>query len=528
MIAAVQNESPAFYIVAVLCVLLVLNAVLVMIQQALIGKISESAVRNARFRLSDVFFSLPVLSQESKPPGWYSQRIANDTELIKAITGQTITLVQSSIMLVGSTIALTAIAPTTFIIGVVFGLTSFFFTIFASRPILSLKERVQECSMSMTISLQESALAGRLLRACDAWEKAQNEFERYIKNSYHAGFKMALLNSCLSPVASALMQLANIGTILFGAYQVANGTLQFSDLVMFLMYFSSFSSAVSQISGVFAQVRQAEAGDKRISELEELFDPRDADCEKSEKPRKEISDTPGISFDHVFFRYDDDGDDVLADVSFDIPSNKTTAIVGASGGGKTTCLGMVEGFYSPSRGRVLIDGMDIRALNIKDIRKVTGFIDQSSIAVSGTVRSNLQLNGQILTDKMMSDALDAVGLKLSPLALDYNVGENGSALSGGQRQRLALARAMLGNPKILLMDEPTASLDGIAENEINQLLRRNLPETTIVYTAHRLSLILSADWIVVLKEGRVVGQGSHSALLDECPYYRKLIESQAA
>lgn len=527
LISAVQEGSQTLWIIGVLCVFLLLNALLSMLQQALIGKISQSTVKSTRLCLSRVFFSLPVLGQESKAPGWYSQRITNDTELIKAVTAQTIMFVQSSIMLVGSTVALTAIAPTTFIIGVAFGMASFVFTIFASRPIKSLKENMQECSMAMTINLQESALAGRLLRAYDAWEYSQKKFEKNIEDSYKAGFKMALLNSCLSPIAMVFMQLANIGTILFGAFQVAEGTLQFSGLVMFLMYFSYFSSSVSQITGVFAQIREAEAGDERISELEGLAVGVAGHCGVP-KPCIAVSDSPDISFDHVHFHYVEGGEDVLTDVTFDIPCGKTTAIVGASGGGKTTCLGMLEGFYAPCQGYILMNGVDLQSVDIESVRKMAGYIDQGSVAISGTIRSNLRLKGQELSDEAMIAALNAVGLKLHPSTLDYEVGENGSALSGGQKQRLALARAILGDPKILLMDEPTASLDGIAENEINQLIKRNFPHATVVYTAHRLSLILSADWIVVINEGRVVGQGEHDDLMERCPYYQRLVESQNA
>lgn len=521
LISQVQAGGDVGGIVAILCLLLLANALVVMAQQVLIGRAGEEAVKKTRMCLTSVFYSLPVIAQEGKPSGWFSQRIAVDAGLLKSLAGQTIVLFQSVLVLIGSTVALLAIAPSAFGIGIAFGLSSFVFTLVASRPLARLKGEAQECSMGMTVTMQEHARAGRLLRAYGAWGVAKERFDELVHTSYRVGVRLSALNALLSPIASVLMQLANVGTILFGAYLVAKGSLSFADLVMFLMYFSIFSSAISQLSGAIAYVREAEAGDRRVQEIESLAVP----VKEEVGPRLplDFAEAPSVSFDKVSFRYAEEDKEVLSNISFCAPKGKTTAIVGASGGGKTTCLGMIEKFYDPDCGRVLLDGLDIRRISSEEVRAAIGFVDQSSTVLTGTVRSNLLVGGARASDSDLREILSAVGLDLS---LDCNVGEQGGNLSGGQKQRLALARALVREPAVLLMDEPTSNLDGIAERDISVLLRDCFSGKTVIYTAHRLSLILNADWVVILRSGQVVGQGSHQDLMERSGYYRELLKSQ--
>ncbi len=524
LIQEVEKGSPGIETAAILCGLLIGNAVLSMAQQIMMGYIGERTVKSTRINLLRVFFSLPVLIREEKSPAWYSQRITSDTDLIKAVPIQAIVLLQGVILLVGSTVALISVAPLTFVIGMAFGFASFAFSLCVSRPIKEIKTKIQEASLSMTIEIQESVTAGRVLQAYNAWENAEQTLSSRAQEAYSYGFKLSLMSGLLAPISSVLMQLANIGTILFGAYQVANGALSFSGLVVFLMYFSSFSSSVTQISGVISTLREAEAGDCRIRQLSEM----EESCEqcKNERPRVGRRLQYCIRFDQVEFAYKDKL--VIDGATFEIPEGKTTALVGGSGGGKTTCLGLIEGFFVPTNGTIYIYDQAISSENISELRSQVGFVDQGSTILSGTVKDNLLMgrNRGASTDEEMLHVLKSVGLPSDRSFLDRDVGKTGSALSGGQKQRLAIARALLLEPKILLMDEPTANLDGIAESEIDALLDSHFSSTTVVYTAHRLSQIINADWIVVLHQGKVVGQGEHLRLMDACPYYRSLVESQ--
>lgn len=185
----------------------------------------------------------------------------------------------------------------------------------------------------------------------------------------------------------------------------------------------------------------------------------------------------------------------------------------------------MERFFSPSKGKILLDGIELSDIPLEEYRDSIGFIDQSASLISGTVEDNLRLAKLSASHFDMENALDSVGL--GDIPLDRDVGERGLALSGGQRQRIALARTIIRNPKVLILDEPTSSLDGISEREVDCLLRSLFDGRTIVYAAHRLSSILSADWIVVLNEGKIEGQGMHHDLYESCLYYRRLIDSQS-
>lgn len=526
LIDAAQSGASTIEPFALLCFLFMANAVLTMAQQAAIAKASERLARGTRQRLLQKFFDLPVLMQEMHPGGWYSQRITSDVESIKKLPGQLVGFAQALLTLLCSMAALLAISPLTFLVGLAFGCLSFVFSACVSKPLIGFRLELQTRLTNLTTLIQEDALTGRMLRACNAWGRAFTRCGEESEKASRAGYKMALLSGFLSPVSTALMQLANIGTILLAAWQVAWGHLTFSALVVFLMYFSYFSSSVSQMTSFLSFVREARAGDDRLCEMESL-----KTCSPVERGDSVPSDAPdrpiGIEFRSVSFSYPGLESKALNDVSFSVPPGKMTAIVGASGGGKTSCIGLMEGFYSPSSGSVLFNGVDLRDIDLSDLRGAVGFVDQDSTIVSGTVSDNLKLSCQNLSQQTMRHVLDGVGLDLGRDPLDKDVGGLGRSLSGGQRQRLAVARAVAGNPRLLILDEPTSSLDGIAERDIDGLIRAQTGGATVVYSAHRLSSILAADWLVVLKDGRVKGQGPHEELYESCGYYRALIDAQA-
>lgn len=463
------------------------------------------------------------MAQEARPSGWYSQRIVSDVELIKRLPGQLASLAQSLFVFIGSFVALVSVSPATFVIGLGFGLLSLLFSIVVSSPMSGYRKEVQELLLRITVKIQEFALSNRLLRSHNAWGLAEKSLGTEIDGAVKAGFRLSLLSGFLSPISSVLMQLANIGTILFASWQVAAGTMAFSDLVVFLMYLSYFSSSVSQFVGFVSYAREAAVGYERIEDFETLAHPEGSPslpcCCGGIPP------CPSFVFDHVSFRYPSSSDDSLIDASFCVPSGEITALVGASGGGKTTCLGLIERFFSPTKGEIFLDDIELSSIPLEEYRDSNGFIDQSASLISGTVEEDLRLGNPSASCSDMENALDSVGL--GGLPLDREVGERGLSLSGGQRQRIALARTVVRNPQILILDEPTSSLDGISEREIGLLLRDLFGGRTIVYAAHRLSSILNADWIVVLNEGKVEGQGRHQDLYNSCLYYRSLIDSQS-
>ncbi|BDR54856.1 hypothetical protein KIMH_09670 [Bombiscardovia apis] len=381
--------------------------------------------------------------------------------------------------------------------------------------------------MGMTLNIQESASAMRMLKAYNAIEGEKRKLYDTISQAFHSGKKLIYLYSSLGPITQILSQLGNVLAILYGAYQVASGSMEFATLVMFLMYFSYFSSATTSIASAVGQFQQALVGAQRVDEFmmmeEEENDARS--CAVT------LIEAPVVSFNNVYHQYSLGQNYSLKAVSFNVPAGKITALVGESGGGKTTCLGLMERFFMPTSGKITINGNNLSELDISELRNCVAFVEQEPCILTGTIRDNVKLGKQTATDEEITFALAQVGLCITGVSqenlLDRHVGESGLSLSGGQKQRIAIARALIRTPKLLLMDEPTSSLDGLAEGEISELIRNRFPNTTLLYSAHRLSLILEADWIIVIKDGIVLDSGRHSDLMNRCKYYKKLVEAQS-
>ena len=516
LIAGVQKHVPIARIAGFLGGLIILGAVLS----------AEKTVRHVRMQMTNRFFRMNLLNGEKNSPAWYSQRITNDAELVKAVPSQFLLGVQGAILLLGSGWALLKLDPIFFLIVLVPAFCSVLFVGLVAKPIKKWQNNTQNASMHMTMTVQEATSSMRMLKAYNAVHEEKEKLQSAIRAAYTSGKKLIYLYSAVGPLTEILAQLGNIVAILYGAYLVASGRMEFTVLVMFLMYFSYFSTSTTSVVSALGQLQQAIVGEQRIEDLLLV----QTESKSSHTIPILLEKAPEIRFEHISHRYEPDQSNSLTNVNFTIPPNKITALVGESGGGKTTCLSLLERFFDPMAGHISVDGVDLRQIDINELRENTSFVEQDPCILTGTIRENIRLGNPHASDAQISDVLKKVGLKLEGAnertMLNCQVGESGLSLSGGQKQRIALGRALIRMPKLLIMDEPTSSLDGIAEDAIAGLLRNNLDDATVVYSAHRLSLILEADWIVVIKNGKVLDQGRHDDLLKRCEYYKRLIDAQ--
>jgi ATP-binding cassette subfamily B protein len=298
------------------------------------------------------------------------------------------------------------------------------------------------------------------------------------------------------------------------------------ELVALILFVGIVLPPIDRLIGFTEQLQQGMAAFERFVEVMDIQS--DINDRPDAVPLK-ISEGH-LVLDHVRFRYDSNGEEVLGDISLTVPGGSTIAIVGESGTGKSTLASLIPRFYEPAEGRILIDGQDIAAVTKASLRSQIGFVQQNVFLFDGTIRENLKYGDNGATDEQMLEALDKANLghfvRSLPDGLDTEVGERGTRLSGGQKQRISIARVFLKNPRILIFDEATSSLDSEAEFQIQEAFGRLAQGRTAIVIAHRLTTVRDADIIYVLADGKIVEQGPHEMLVALGGHYARLYHNQ--
>ena len=303
-------------------------------------------------------------------------------------------------------------------------------------------------------------------------------------------------------------------TLVYGGYLIANGEMQTADLAMYALYIGIFISPIQIL------VELVEMMQKGLSGFRRFLDVMETESEITDAPdARELTDVKGhVSYEHVSFHYSDDNTPVLSDISIDIPAGKSVALVGPSGGGKTTICSLLPRFYDVTKGRITVDGKDIRGLTLKSLRNNIGTVQQDVYLFDGTIRDNIAYGKPGASDEEIIAAAKRASIHdfimELPQQYDTYVGERGTRLSGGQKQRISIARVFLKNPPILILDEATSALDNESERWIQRSLEELSQNRTTITIAHRLSTIRDADEIIVITEDGIAERGTHEELLD--------------
>ena len=535
VIRAVGEGEPLLPAVTLLVLVLVASAVLGAAQQYLFQRTAEGVVLTTRRTLADRLLRLPVAEYDRRRTGDLMSRIGADTTLLRAtVTGGVVEIAGSVVVAVGALVAMALVDGWLLMVTVVAVGTGLAVVLSVARGVRRLSRQAQGEVGAMSAAVERALSAVRTIRASGATGREVAVVGDSAARAYGAGVRVARLQALVSPAGSVAVQGAFLAVLGLGGYRVATGSIGVADLVAFILYLFLLVMPLGQAIGAFTQLQTGLGALARVQEVLGLEPERDDRPERAGAVAVPVLPAPGdptplLELDGVGFSYPD-GTEVLRDVSFTVAAGSRVALVGPSGAGKSTILALVEGFYPVTAGAIRWAGTDVRDLPRAMLRARLGYVEQEAPVLAGSVRDNLLLAAPAATDPELWAVLADVGLtavvQRSPRGLDVPVGDDGVLLSGGERQRLAIARSLLARPALLLLDEPTASLDARNEQLLRETLAAAAADRALLVVAHRLSTVVDSDEIVVLDAGRVVARGTHAELLDSSPLYRELATAQ--
>jgi ATP-binding cassette, subfamily B, bacterial MsbA len=383
-------------------------------------------------------------------------------------------------------------------------------------------------SLGRIVNILDETIGGmRVIKAFGAQSYVTGKFDEETDNYSNVNISMARKNELASPISQFLGVFVVAGILLYGGSLVLGNAsdLSASDFITYIIIFTQVLNPAKEISRAASSIQRGLASAERIFAVVDT--PSDIQNRPNAKPVSAFSQS--ITFENVSFKYEKET--VLSEVNFTLAKGKTIALVGPSGGGKSTIADLVPRFYDPSEGRVLLDGTDLRDLDLAQLRGLMGIVTQESILFNDTVFNNIAFGLEGISEEKVMEAAKIANAHEFIVQLENgyhtNIGERGSKLSGGQRQRLSIARAVLKNPPILILDEATSALDSESERLVQDALTKLMSNRTTLVIAHRLSTIQHADEILVIKKGEIVQRGTHSQLILEDGLYRKLSSIQA-
>jgi len=491
----------------------------------LLRYVGETAVKTLRGRLWNHLLKLPVNYFDEHKSGESSSRLVNDTTVIKElVTSEFPNFITGGIQLFGSMIILFIMdwKMATIMFSAVPIIALIMFPI--GRILSKLGRQLQAATADFNADASEKLGEIRLIKSSNGEDYEKTTGEGFINKIFSLGVKDAKVEAALQPVIMTAMLGLFVGILGYGAVRVQAGTMTSGSLVAFLLYLFNIIAPVTSFATFFSHVQKAMGSTDRIQEiLKTDLEPAAGDLDVNVEGKS-------ISAEHLNFSYSADHP-ILKDISFEAKPNSVIAFAGPSGGGKSTIFSLLERFYQPDSGQITVGGNDINKLNLDNWRSQIGYVSQDSAAFAGTIRDNLQygLNRELTDDELwhgLSLAFADKFVRDFPEQLDTQIGERGVKLSGGQKQRIAIARAFLRDPKILMLDEATASLDSQSEQKVQQALDHLMIGRTTLVIAHRLSTIVNADQIYFIEHGKVTGHGTHKELIQSHELYAKYVDEQ--
>ena len=367
-----------------------------------------------------------------------------------------------------------------------------------------------------------------VIRAFDREKYEEERFDTANKNLMKTQLFTNRVMNIMMPAMMLIMNCVTVMIIWFGGHGIDAGTMQVGDMIAFITYTMQIVMAFLMITMISVMLPRAGVAADRIQEvLDTPLSIHDAASVRDE----ELKDAKGeLRFEDVSFRYEGADEDALEHISFTAKPGETTAIIGSTGCGKSTLIHLIPRFYDVTQGRITIDGVDIREISQEKLHSLLGFVPQKGNLFSGTIASNIKYGGDWITDEKMEEAAQIAQatefIETKPDGYDSPIAQGGSNVSGGQKQRLSIARAIAKSPKIFLFDDSFSALDYKTDAQLRKALHEKTADAAVLIVAQRISTILHANRILVLEDGKIVGDGTHEQLLESCPAYQEIARSQ--
>ena len=383
----------------------------------------------------------------------------------------------------------------------------------------------------ISLITRENLSGVRVIRAFSRQEKEKERFAQASEDQMSTSIAVGRISALLNPLTSAIINLAIAAVIWFGGFRVDAGGMTQGEVIAFVNYLNQILLAMIVVANLVVIFTKAAASATRVDEVLELHP---SIVNRVSRPAQEVEGSPEIAFDAVSFAYPDAGAYSLSDISFTVARGQTLGIIGGTGCGKSTLVNLIPRFYEVSQGSIKVDGVDVRDYPMEQLRGKVGIVPQRAVLFSGTLRQNMQWRKQDATDEEIWQALEtaqaASFVRKMPDGLDSVILQGGKNLSGGQKQRLTIARALVGEPEILILDDSASALDFATDAALRRAIAKFSAERgnrmTTIIVSQRANTVRYADQIVVLDDGKAVGIGTHEQLLESCQTYREIYWSQ--
>ncbi|MBP1743812.1 MAG: ABC-type multidrug transport system, ATPase and permease component [Firmicutes bacterium] len=520
------NFSLLGIIIFLLLAALVTDALITFIQSWLVAGVSQRIVRSFRSSLFSKLQKLPIAFFDKSTHGDLMSRLTNDIDNVSiTISQSTVQLIGGFMMVLGSLVMMLFLSPFLTLAAVATLPLSFLMTrLIAARTAPLYKKQQAELGM-LDGHLEETISGLRVIKAFNHEDEVIAQFEALNQRLLAVGLKAQIWSGYLFPLMNIINNLTIAIVALTGGLLAIDGAITVGVITSFIGYSRQFSRPLSEFANIFNTLQSAAAGAERVFDIiDEKEEERDV------RAARELSNPKGdVVFENVSFYYREDVP-VIRDVSFEVKSGSSIAIVGPTGAGKTTIVNLLARFYDVTAGRILIDGTDIREYSRDSLRKCFGIVLQETYLFSGTIKDNIKYGNPAATDEEVVKAAQIANahrfISRMPDGYDTVLSESGSNLSQGQKQLLAIARAVLVNPSILILDEATSSVDTRTEFNIQKAMLNIMRGRTSFIIAHRLSTIRDADTIIVIDNGEIAERGNHESLLQQKGVYYRLYFSQ--